>query len=195
MIYINDFNEIINMYEDFFQDYVIQKISESEKDDEKRSVAKERANNILTSTYRDILKARTAMAGKLPRYVLIHDLEREDFIFLFTKRWENNKGEDTISNVLATIMEYISEIDACFKEEGNKNLLKTITGQFLSTIISEAYFLKLLLSINKRNELNLQLPKDEYIHSYLPFCYEESKLKSKSSNRVSKCFHNCYSQG
>ncbi|CAI2384831.1 unnamed protein product [Moneuplotes crassus] len=186
MIYINDFNEIINIFEDFFQEYVIAKISESEKEEEKRAIAKERVQNILTTTYRDILKARNDMTAKLPRYVLIHDLEREDFIYLFTKRWENNKGEDTISNVLATIMEYITEIDACFKEGGNKNLLKTVTGQFLSKIISEAYFLKLLISINKRNNLKIQLPDDEYIASLLPFTFAESQLKPKSSNRIIK---------
>ena len=48
-------------------------------------IAKERANNILSNTYREILQARIEMISKLPRYVLIHDLEREDIIFYFTK--------------------------------------------------------------------------------------------------------------
>ena len=35
LIYINDFNEIINIFEDFFHEYIITKISESEKEEEK----------------------------------------------------------------------------------------------------------------------------------------------------------------
>jgi hypothetical protein len=112
MIYLNDFNEIINIYEDYYQSYVITKICESEKDEEKRAMAKERANTILTSTYRDILSIRQNRVKRMSRYVLIHDLEREDFLFLFTQRWENQKGDDTVSNVLATIMDYMKEIDA-----------------------------------------------------------------------------------
>jgi hypothetical protein len=80
--------------------------------DEKRTMAKERANTILSSAYKEILAARVEMIKKLPRYTLVHDLEMDDYIFLFTKNWENKKGNDIISNVLATIMDYISEIDA-----------------------------------------------------------------------------------
>lgn len=112
MIYINDINEIISIYEDFFQEYVITKVSESEKDEEKSGMAKERANIIFYTTYREILQSRHEMVRKLPRYVLIHDLEREDFLFLFTQKWEKQKGESIVSNVLATIMDYMREINA-----------------------------------------------------------------------------------
>lgn len=61
-----------------------------------------------------------------------------------------------------------------------------MTGYFILTIISEAYFLKLLISINKRNGLQLDLPKETYIQSLLPFVYVESQLKSKESERISK---------
>jgi hypothetical protein len=184
MIYINDFNEIINIFEDFFQEYVIAKISESEKDDEKRTMAKERTNTILSSTYKDILAARVEMIKKLPRYTLVHDLEMDDFIYLFTKDWENKKGNNIISNVLATIMDYIAEINACLKEEHNKNLLKSMTSQFISIIFSEAYFLKLLLSINKRSKLHLDLPNDAYIESLLPLTYNDSQMKPTDSNKI-----------
>lgn len=149
-------------------------------------MAKERTNNILSSTYREILQARIEMINKLPRYVLIHDLEREDMLYLFTQKWENNKGEDIISNVLATIMDYIKEIDVSLKEDNNVNLIKIMTGQFLSTFLSEAYFLKLLISINTRNKLGIELPDEEYINSILPFVYAESKMKKIDSDKLSK---------
>jgi hypothetical protein len=186
MIYLNDFNEIINIYEDFFQGYVITKVSESEKDEEKRTMAKERCNTILYSTYKEILAWRQSMINKLPRYVLIHDLERDDFLFLFTQKWENQKGDNIISNVLATIMDYIREIQACLKDENNTSILKSITSTFVSTMLSEAYFLKLLMSINKKNKLKLDLPKDTYIESLLPYVYQETLTKKQDAMRIRK---------
>ena len=112
--------------------------------------------------------------------------------FILQNKWENNKGEDIMSNVLATIMDYIRQIDICLKEENNSNLLKMMTGQFILKILSEAYFLKLLISIDKRNGLQLEMPKDTYIESLLPFVYAESKLKHKESERISKFSHTNY---
>ena len=64
--------------------------------------------------------------------------------------------------------------------------MKTMTSSFISVILSEAYFLKLLISINKRNKLKLQLPKDTYIDSLLPFTYYESQLKKLDTNKICK---------
>jgi hypothetical protein len=61
-----------------------------------------------------------------------------------------------------------------------------MTSQFISIIISEAYFLKLLISINRRKKLRLDLPKDTYIESLLPLTYYDSKLKSKDPNKICK---------
>jgi hypothetical protein len=126
------------------------------------------------------------MINKLPRYVLIHDLERDDFLFLFTQKWENQKGDNIISNVLATIMDYIREIQACLKDENNTSILKSITSTFVSTMLSEAYFLKLLMSINKKNKLKLDLPKDTYIESLLPYVYQETLTKKQDAMRIRK---------
>lgn len=75
MIYINDFNEIVNIYEDFYQDHALKKIVEVEKNAQKQQMAKERATTILNSTYRELLKNRQEMVRKLVRYILVHDLE------------------------------------------------------------------------------------------------------------------------
>ena len=65
LIYFNDFSEIINMYEDYFQDYVLQKVIATEEDEESKTPVKERANTILYSTYREILQSRQEMVRRL----------------------------------------------------------------------------------------------------------------------------------
>ena len=186
MIYINDFNEIVNIYEDFYQDHALKKIVEVEKNAEKQQMAKERATTILNSTYRELLKNRQEMVRKLVRYILVHDLEWEDFLFLFTKKWEKHQGSIMVSNILATIVDYVRVIKNLLKGESNASLMKYVSNTFVSVILSEAYFLKLLISINKKNKLKLDLPDDKYINSLVPFTYHESKIKRLDPNKVCK---------
>lgn len=108
---MNDFSEIINIYQESFQDYVIEKVVSNEKEEEKKNMVKERATTILYSTYREILQSRQDMVRRLSRYILIHDLEQEDFLFLFTLRWQERKRDNIVSNVIATIMDYIKDIE------------------------------------------------------------------------------------
>ena len=102
------------------------------------------------------------MIRRFSRYVLIHDLEREDFLYLFTQRWESNNDENIVSNTLATILDYLKEVESCLKQESSSNITKAMTSSFISVLLSEAYFLKLLISINKRNKLKLPVARIIY---------------------------------
>lgn len=91
-----------------------------------------------------------------------------------------------VSNILATIVDYVRVIKNLLKGESNASLMKHVSNTFVSVILSEAYFLKLLISINKKNKLKLDLPDDRYINSLVPFTYHESKIKRLDPNKVCK---------
>ena len=159
---------------------------ETEKDEETRAISKERANTILYTTYREILANRQDMIRRFSRYVLIHDLERDDFIYLFTQRWEGKREDNIISNTLATVLDYLKEVESCLKQESSSSIIKAMTSSFLSVLLSEAYFLKLLISINKRNKLKLPLPDENYMKELLPLSYQESLLKKADKDKISR---------
>ena len=107
-------------------------------------------------------------------------------MYLFTLRWQQHRDDSIVSNCLATILDYIKEIGSCLRDQNNKAIIKTIGSSFISVILSEAYFLKLLISINRKNKLKLDLPNEEYIYQILPFTYQESLLKKADQGKIIK---------
>lgn len=65
-------------------------------------------------------------------------------------------------------------------------MIKALASSMVGVILSEAYFLKLLISINKKNKLKLDLPDEKYIKELLPFTYEESLLKKADHGKIIK---------
>ena len=107
-------------------------------------------------------------------------------MYLFTLRWQQHRDDSIVSNCLATILDYIKEIGVCLRDQNNTAIIKTIGSSFISVILSEAYFLKLLISINRKNKLKLDLPNEEYIYQILPFTYQESLLKKADQGKIIK---------
>lgn len=149
-------------------------------------MAKDRATTILNTTYRAILASRAEMIRRMGRYILIHDLEIDDFMYLFTLRWQQHRSDSIVSNTLATVYDYVKEIESCLKPSVPGLIVKSICSTMISVILSEAYFLKLLISINRKNKLKLDLPDEQYVYQLLPFSYQESLLKKADSGKVSK---------